>query len=155
MIKSLFWFFQNQWASFKALSLLQKTLMLYHWWHQDSCYNPLSQNSEHGLPTEKRDREVDWFEVTGHDHSRSFSIWENFKRRGRGDGERRSRMKWRYRELTSGDRTWGNTINHEEGKRMLHDSDPVLLRGSRVDGESVTVGEEGRGRGGGGRIWGY
>lgn len=41
------------------------------------CYNPLSQNSEHGLPTEKRDREVDWFEVNRQDQSGSLSVQEN------------------------------------------------------------------------------
>lgn len=48
------------------------------------CYNPSSRNSEHGLPTEKRDREVDWVEVTRHDQSRSFLRWEN----SRGEQER-------------------------------------------------------------------
>lgn len=63
-----------------------------------TCYNPLSQNSEHGLPIEKRDREVDWSEVTGQDQSGKFSgkSWKEEAEEEEGWG-----VKWRYSELTS------------------------------------------------------
>lgn len=111
--------------------------MLCHWWHRDSTVicNPVSQNSEHGLPTEQRDWEVDWFEVIRKDQSRSFSVRE--KERGR--REWRSRAEHRYTEVTSVIRwsNWGKTINHEEERGLLHESNPMMLRGSR--GENFTV----------------
>lgn len=138
MIKSLFRISETSEKGFKAISLWQiQQLMLCHWWHQDSTVicNPVSQNSEHGLPTEQRDWEVDWFEVTRKDQSRSFSVRE--KERGR--REWRSRAEHRYTEVTSVIRwsNWGKTINHEEERGLLHESNPMLLRGSR--GENVTV----------------
>lgn len=111
------------------------------------CYNPLSQNSEHGLPTEKRDREVDWFEVRVTDRTSLDHLTQENSREEeeglRGGGWNGGIEKW---HLWSGDLTWGNTINHWEERGLLHDSGPVLLRVSRVDGKSVTVGKSQRRR---------
>lgn len=59
-------------------------------------YNPLSQNSEHGGPTERKDREVDWSEVTRQDQmSDQYRKTAGRKERERMEGE------WRYTDVTS------------------------------------------------------
>lgn len=71
-------------------------LMLSNWWHRDSYYNPLSQNSEHGLPTERRDGEVDWSEVTRQDQ-----IIDQDRQTVGGWG---GGVEWRYTEVASENR---------------------------------------------------
>lgn len=96
-------------------------------------YNPLSQNSEHGLPTERRDREVDWSEVTGQDQI----IDQDRKTVGTegGAGWNGGTQKWRLR---TGDLTRGNnTAGRASGEGLLHGSNPVLLSGFRDERETV------------------
>lgn len=45
------------------------------------CYNPSSQDSEHGLPTKKRDKEVDLFEIRVVDRTEMVVITGTVERR--------------------------------------------------------------------------
>lgn len=112
-------------------------LMLSNWWHRDSYYNPLSQNSEHGLPTERRDGEVDWSEVTRQDQ-----IIDQ-DRQTVGDGGRGGWnggiQKWCLR---TGDRRRGDTVTRVLGEGVLHDSNPVLLSGFRDERKTDSSKEE-------------
>lgn len=154
MIKSLFcccfFSFRNQWVSFKsistlteninALSLVASRLML---------QSLVSEQWAWFTNREKRQRgRLIWSHRTG-------PVWEgNFQSGRRRVRKRRRRVRWRYSELTSVIR-WSNLRRDRQPRgrvrRMLHDSDPVLLRGSRVDGEGVVVG----GGGGGSETWGH
>lgn len=107
---------------FKASWLWEIRLMLSNWWHRDSYYNPLSQNSEHGLPTERRDGEVDWSEVTRQDQ-----IIDQ-DRKAVGEGWNGGIQKWCLR---TGVWRRGDTVTRVSGEGVLHDSNPVLLSGFR------------------------
>lgn len=62
ILKSLFEFFETTDKVSKHYHW-QKTLMLCHWWHQDSIVTIPCLRTVSMVYQQKRDREVDWFEV--------------------------------------------------------------------------------------------
>lgn len=83
---------------------------------------------------QKRDKEVDWSEVRVTDWNEIiFHTGKNRKGKEWGGGGRR-RLEWRYTEVTSVIK-WSDLRQyhyHWEERWLLHDSGPVLLRGSRI-----------------------
>lgn len=103
-LKKLIWIFWNHWQGFKALSLTENINAMSLVASRFNCYNPLSQNSEHGLPTEERQRgRLIWSQSYRQEHYRKTDGEEGV----RGGGWNGGIQKW---HLWSSDPTWGNTI---------------------------------------------